>query len=190
VGLVDIEAVREHFESSRRALEAEPAKAWLEPSVTSRLVHNVSMEVAFRQFGRDYRLGGVIATGPEAEAPSPLRYFLTSIALCVEGWWAKGSALLGSELTSVEVDASLGIDVRGEHGFAGVPRNPQWLGLEGRIAAEASPEEVLAVVDLGNDRCPLLALVQRAVPVHERIVLNGQIIRDSFPARAAASARS
>jgi uncharacterized OsmC-like protein len=181
-----MDRVRDHLEASARELDVDGSKALIRPAVTARLVRDVSMEVSFTQFGRDYRLSGVIATGPDAEAPSPLRYFLTSLALCVEGWWAKASAVIGCELESVELEAKLGIDVRGEHGFDDVPRHPQWVEFVGRISSPASPEQVLAVVDLGDDRCPLLSLVRLAVPVYELVIHNGVAIRDTTPREPAA----
>jgi hypothetical protein len=38
------------------------------------------------------------------------------------------------------------------------------------------------MIDWGDERCPLGVLVRRAIPIYERVVHNGTLIRDTVPA--------
>lgn len=184
MGLVNVESVRSQFEQAVEGLVGDPTSGHIRPGVKARLVEDVTMNVTFTQFGHLFELAGVLASehGRDTVAPSPLRYFLTSIALCVEGWWARGSAIVGCELEAVELETRTYLDIRGEHGFAGIASHPRWIVLDGAVSSPSSTERVLESVDWGNARCPLLSLVRMAVPVYERITHNGSVVRDLLPA--------
>jgi hypothetical protein len=48
---------------------------------------------------------------------------------------------------------------------------------------------VLEVVDWGLRYCPLAALVGKAIPIHQRVVHDGAVIRDGVPAGIAEGVR-
>jgi uncharacterized OsmC-like protein len=183
LSLVDLDKVRTDHELEIERLRDDASAHHLRPKVTTRLVRDLTMETSFSQFGATFDLVGVLAAahGGPPEGPSPLRYFLAGIAFCVTGWWAKGSAVLGHELDSLELDVQSYVDARGEHGFPGIETHPKWIALEARISSDASPSDILALIDWGNDRCPLVGFARLAVPVYERIIHQGTTIRDTVP---------
>lgn len=187
MALVDRAALRDNYDRVVARLAAEPGFGLMRPSVSARLVEGVSVESTFVQYGRPFTLLGDEAAdrGGRETGPSPMRYFLTGIAFCLLGWWAKGSAVLGVELDSLAVRLETFLDMRGEHGLEGVPPHPQWLLVEVQVAGPAGADDVLRVVDWGIARCPLSVLVARAVPLHQRVLLNGEPIRDAVPPQAA-----
>lgn len=187
MALIDRDALRVNHEQVVARLEADRAAGLMQPEVTARLVRDVSVESSFVQYGRPFTFHGDEAAdraGHET-GPSPMRYLLSGVAFCLLGWWAKGSAMLDVELASLEVRLRTFLDMRGEHGVADVPANPQWLVLEVTVSSEAPRERMLEMIDWGIARCPLSALVARAIPVHARVVLDGEVIRDDVPVESA-----
>jgi len=186
MALVDRDKLRENHQQVVARLDSEASYGLMRPAVSARLVRDVSVESSFVQYDRPFTFLGdeaVDRAGHET-GPSPMRYFLSGIAFCSLGWWAKGSAMLNVELTSLEVRLRSFLDLRGEHGFPDVPPNPQWLVLEIEVSSPASRERVLELIDWGLAHCPLSVLVGRAVPVHQRVVLDGAPIRDTVPPEA------
>ena len=122
--------------------------------------------------------------GGHETGPSPMRYFLSGIAFCLAGWYAKGSAVLDVPIDGLELDLRTFLDMRGEHGFPEHAANPQYLVIEASVLSDAPAARILEVIDWGGVRCPLSALVRAAMPVHERVLLGGEVIRDTIPVEA------
>jgi uncharacterized OsmC-like protein len=186
MALVDRAKLRENHEEVVARLAADPTHGLMRPTVSARLVRDVSVESSFVQYDRPFTFLGDEAAdrGGHEAGPSPMRYFLSGIAFCALGWWAKGSAELDVELGSIEVRLRSYLDMRGEYGFPDVPPNPQWLVAEIDVSSPASGDEVLEVVDWGLAHCPLSVLVGRAIEVHQRVVHDGAVIRDTVPPEA------
>ena len=186
MSLIDREKLRTGHERLVARLEADPTFGLMRPTVHARLVRDVSVESVFVQYDRTFTFNGDEARerGGHETGPSPMRYFLSGIAFCLAGWYAKGSAVLDVPIDGLELDLRTLLDMRGEHGFEGHPPNPQYLIVEVAVTTVASPADVLEVLDWGGAHCPLSALVGAAIPVHERVVLNGELVRDTIPADA------
>lgn len=180
---IDGVTLRQNHEQTIERLAAEPGFGLMRPRVTARLDRDVSVVSTFEQYGRPFTFHGDESTdrGGHETGPSPMRFFLSGLAFCMLGWWAKGSAALDVELTSLGVGVDTLLDMRGEHGFADVPVNPQWLVLDIDVTSAASTEQVLDVIDWGDARCPLGVLVRRAIAVHQRVTVNGRVVRDTVP---------
>lgn len=183
MALIDREALRANHDRVAARLAAEPAFGLMRPAVHARLVRDVSVESVFVQYDRTFTFYGdeALDRAGHETGPSPMRYFLSGIAFCLAGWYAKGSAVLDVPIESLELDLRTLLDMRGEHGLAGHPPNPQYLVVEAAIESGAPADRVLEVVDWGGARCPLSVLVRTAIPVHERIVVGGAVIRDTVP---------
>ena len=154
------------------------------PWVHTSLVEDVSAVSRFTQYDKEYefRSDEAVARAGKGEFPSPMRYFLSGIAFCQQAWYAKASSLLDFPLTGLDVDVITYMDMRGEYYRADdVPANPQWLIQEVWIEGDGSIDLVLEMTDEVNARCPVIVLVAKAVPVYERIYLNGDLIRDTLP---------
>ena len=187
MALVDRAKLRSNHEHVVARLTSDDAFGLMRPQVTARLVQDVSVESRFVQYDRDFTFLGDEAKdrGGHETGPSPMRYFLTGIGFCLLGWWAKGSAMLDVELTSVEVTLRTFLDMRGEHGIEGVPPHPQYLVLDITVSSDAPPDRVLEVLAWGRHHCPLSNLVGQAIPIHGRVTLDGKVVRDTVPASAA-----
>jgi len=186
MALVDRAVLRANHEHVAERLQADAAFGLMRPNVTATLVRDVSVEASFAQYDRPFTFHGDEAAdrGGHETGPSPMRYLLSGVAFCYLGWVAKASALLEVELTACSAHLRTFLDMRGEHGLPDVPPNPQWLVIETTVESAASAEDVLRVLDHGRAHCPLTALMGRAIPVWERVTLNGTVVRDTLPPEA------
>jgi uncharacterized OsmC-like protein len=182
--LIDQPVLRRSYEELADRLRTDATGSIVRPYVQTRLVRDVTVESSFTQYDRPFTFTAdeALHRGGHEDGPSPMRYFLSGIAFCQQGWYAKGSAISGCEIESLELDVRTYMDMRGEHGFEGIPPNPQWLLFEIRVASACAAEGILEMIDWGDARCPLGVLARRAIPVYERVTLNGAIIRDTTPA--------
>lgn len=153
------------------------------PFVKTTLVHNVHARSEFVQYDKHFTFECDESDGRagEGQAPSPLRYFLSSIAFCLQVWFAKGAALADVEVEDLEIDVQTYMDMRGEHRVGDAPPHPQWIMVQARVSSPSSTEAVLRMAEEANARCPVTTLVARAVPIYEQISLNGELIRDTVP---------
>jgi uncharacterized OsmC-like protein len=183
MALVDRDKLRANYEGLVDRLGEHPASGLVRPSVTARLLRDVTVESTFVQYDRQFRFVGdeAVSRGGAESGPSPMRYFLSGIAFCLAGWYAKGSAVVGCELDGLEVELRTLLDMRGEHLVDEVSPHPQWIVAEARVASPAATEDVLEMIDWGDARCPLGSLVRVAVPIHGRVILNGRVVRDDVP---------
>lgn len=155
----------------------------MRPLVKTMLVHNVHARSDFIQYDKAFSFDCDESDGRagNGQAPSPLRYFLSSIAFCQQVWFAKGAALADVEIEELEIDVHTYMDMRGEHKVGEVPPNPQWIIIEASVTSPSATAAVLAMADEANARCPVTNLVAKAVPIYEQIRLNGIVIRDTVP---------
>lgn len=167
----------------REKMLEDPEAGHVLPWVHTSLVEDVSAISVFIQYEKEYefRSDEAVARAGKGEHPSPMRYFLSGIAFCQQAWFAKASSLVDFPLSGLDVDVITYMDMRGEYKAGDVPANPQWLIQEVWIEGEGSSELALEMTDEVNARCPVIVLVRKAVPVYERIHLNGALIRDTLP---------
>ncbi len=187
MALVDRAVLRTNHEHVVERLRADPAFGLMRPYVSASLVRDVSVQSDFVQYDRPFTFHGDEAAdrGGHETGPSPMRYLLSGVAFCLLGWIAKASSLLEVELTACSATLRTFLDMRGEHGVDSADTNPQWLVIETTVESVASAREVLRVIDHGRAHCPLTVLVGKAIPVWEKVVLNGEVIRDTIPPEAA-----
>ena len=186
MALIDGALLRDKHDAVIARLEADPTFGLMRPSVEATLIEDVSVASRFVQYDRAFEFLSDEAAirGGKETGPSPMRYFLSGVAFCSLGWWAKGAALQGVDLGSLSVVYRTFLDMRGEHGFADVPAAPQWLVAEVTTSGGADPAEVLSVIDWGLTFCPLASLVSRAMPLHVKVTHDGVVIRDDVPEHA------
>ena len=180
---IDADRLRDNVASTARILADDDTAGHVRPRVTTRLIHNVHAKSDFTQYEKEFyfECDESEARAGQGEHPSPLRYFLSGLAFCMQVWYAKGAALVGCELDDLQIDVLTYMDMRGEHLVAGVPTYPQWIIIEAAVTSGSDPATALAMVDEANARCPVYGLIARAVPVYERIRLGDDLIRDTVP---------
>ena len=181
---IDAEKLRENVTATAQLLADDDTAGHVRPRVTTRLIDNVHARSDFTQYEKDFSFECDESEGRagSGEHPSPLRYFLSGLAFCMQVWYAKGAALVGVELDDLQIDVLTYMDMRGEHLFDGVPTHPQWIIIEAALTSSSDADTALAMVDEANARCPVYGLIARAVPIYERITLSGAVIRDTIPA--------
>ena len=180
---IDIDKLAANVTDTTALLRSDPTAGHVRPNVRTRLIADVQAQSDFVQYGKEFsfRCDESDDRAGKGEAPSPLRYFLSGLAFCQQVWYAKGAALVGIEIEELELDVRTYMDMRGEHLIDDIPSNPQWMVIEARVTSPGSGDQVLAMVDEANARCPVYGLVSKAIPVHERIVHNGVVVRDTIP---------
>jgi len=180
---LNADKLRENVASTARLLADDDTAGHVRPRVTTRLVDNVHARSDFTQYEKEFSFECDESEGRAGlgEHPSPLRYFLSGLGFCMQVWYAKGAALVGCELDDLQIDVLTYMDMRGEHLVAGVPTHPQWIIIESSVTSASDAAAALAMADEANARCPVYGLVAKAVPIYERITLNGESIRDTVP---------
>lgn len=180
---VDNAKLKANVEQTARLLADDPTTGHVRPLVTTTLVRNVHARSDFVQYDKEFSFECDESEGRAGQsmAPSPLRYFLSSIAFCQQVWFAKGAALNDVDLEDLQIDVHTYMDMRGEHKVGSFSPSPQWIVIEAAVTSPSSVEAVLRMVDEANDRCPVTNLVSKAVPVYEQIRHNTVLIRDTVP---------
>ena len=180
---IDPEKLRSNVESTADRLRSDPMAGHVRPKVVTTLVENVHARSDFVQYDRSFSFECDEAEdrAGRGEAPSPLRYFLSGLAFCQQVWYAKGAALAGCEITELTIEVRTYMDMRGEHLIDRIPQHPQWIVIEATVSSPSPSDRVLAMVDEANARCPVYGLIEKAVPIYERIVHGDREIRSSIP---------
>jgi uncharacterized OsmC-like protein len=183
VTLIDRDRLRSNYEGLVGQLRDEPDQGFRRVGVDARIIRDVTVEATFEQYDREWSLIGdeAVSRGGHEKGPSPLRYFMSSIAICQLGWWAKGSAAVGCEVEALSVGVRTFLDMRGEHSVGSHPTHPQWLTLLIGVSSPSDTDTVLRMIDWGDERCPLGVLVRMAIPIYERVDHNSSIIRNTVP---------
>src|SRR5919106_5534040 len=141
--LIDRERLRGNYQGLIERLRDKPEEGFRRVGVDARITQDVTVEVTFEQYDREWSLIGdeAVSRGGHEQGPSPLRYFMSGIAICQLGWWAKGAATLGCDVENFTVGVRTFLDMRGEHGFGDHPTYPQWFALHVDIAGWSTPEQ-------------------------------------------------
>jgi uncharacterized OsmC-like protein len=181
---VDLAKLSRNVEDTAELLARDPAAGHVRPRVVTRLIEDVHARSDFVQYDKSFSFecDESLERAGKGAAPSPLRYFLSGLAFCQQVWYAKGAALVGCAVADLIIEVSTYMDMRGEHLIDGIPANPQWILIEAKVESPSPPDRVLAMVDEANARCPVYALVSRAVPIYERITHGGTVLRDTVAA--------
>lgn len=180
---IDARRLRDNVTDTTATLRADETAGHVRPRVSTSLIENVHARSEFIQYERAFSFECDESSGRAGSdaAPSPLRYFLSGLAFCMQVWYAKGAALADCVIDDLRIDVLTYMDMRGEHLIDGIPPNPQWIVIEAHVDSPSDAGAVLGMVDEANARCPVYSLVSKAVPVYERIIHRDRLIRDTVP---------
>ncbi|MFC0682884.1 OsmC family protein [Lysobacter korlensis] len=183
VGLIDGARLRESLETITRQVESDDSAGRMRPWVSASLERDVTAVATFEQYGRvfEFRSDEAVARGGHDSAPSPMRYLLSSIAFCTLGWIAKTWAAHDVPVTSLRTTVRTSLDMRGEHRVGSAEAHPPWFVVEVDIDDDARPGDSIAMLREAVARCPVTALVDRAVPVHLVLIQRGKMALDTRP---------
>jgi len=166
----------------RSAIARDPRRGIMRPWISARVVDGVHGAAEFEQYGRRFRFDCDEAheRGGSEAGPSPMRYFLASIAFCAQGWIAKSLLERGAPARVGGVDVRTILDMGGELGVPGTSIHPPWFVVDVRIedARGADPDALVLAVQYGVAHCPITSLVGKAVPVHLVVRADDDVILD------------
>jgi hypothetical protein len=184
--IIDPEHLRTNVLHTRTRLEANPEGGLVRPFVDTTLLHGLSVESRWEQFGREFSVHSdePPGRGGDGQAPTAIRYFLSGIAFCLQVWHAKGAALTGCQLGAITLRLEGSLDMRGEYGLA-LGAGPEYLLATTRVESPSPAGLVIAMSDEAHRRCPLWVLTTRSVPGYRRVFHNGALVLDTLPAELA-----
>ena len=124
--IVDNQKLRANVLDTAELLASDSSAGHVRPLVKTTLVEDVHARSDFIQYDKEFSFACDESDGRagKGEAPSPLRYFLSSIAFCQQVWYAKGAALAGVDLEALHIDVHTYMDMRGEHKVGDAPPIP------------------------------------------------------------------
>jgi uncharacterized OsmC-like protein len=102
----------------------------------------------------------------EDNAPNPVEYLLTALAACVTSSIVYHAAAKGIRIKTMESRVEGDIDLQGFLGIRDdVPKGYREIRMHFKIEADAPPEELEEIVQLGPAYSPVFDTITRAVPV-------------------------
>ena len=111
--------------------------------------------------------------------PNPVELVLAALGTCQAIVYATHARLLDIPIESIAVRTSGDLDLRGFLGAAEVPAGYRAVDFDVAIESPASAQEVARLVETVNRRCPVLDILQRALPVVGTYTLNGERIEEA-----------
>jgi len=183
MGIIDIALLKGNLDGLAESLARDPSSGFVTPRVATTLVEDVRAVSVFTQYDSqfEFRCDESEGRGGRGEAPSPLRYLLSSLAFCQQVWYAKGAAIVGCDVEALEINVETFMDMRGEHLVDEIPTHPQWFLVAAHVDSPSSADCVRAMAAEANRRCPVYGLLSRAVPIYTRLVHNGVVLEDQIP---------
>ena len=109
--------------------------------------------------------------GGNDTAPNPVELLLAALGGCQEIVYRAFAAVLGIEITRIEVHAKGYLDLHGFLGLAEVPAGFTNVSFTTRIISSASPESIRQLATLVEKHCPVLDTFARAIPISGKVEL-------------------
>ena len=117
-----------------------------------------------------------IPSGGTDKGPTPLDFFAASIGFCENIMFTRHAALHGLEFDSLETSVRGHWDRKGQYEIDG--RSPAFkdMTVETRVSTKAPIEKVVEVARIAHRTCPMHATIARAMPVTDKLFVNGKDI--------------
>ena len=109
--------------------------------------------------------------GGNDTAPNPVELLLAALGGCQEIVYRAFAAVLGIEISSIEIHAKGNLDLHGFLGLAEVPAGFNNISFTTRIVSSAPPESISQLVALVEKHCPVQDTFARAIPVSGKVEL-------------------
>lgn len=137
----------------------------------SHLIKGYETGVAIRHF--NFVVDEPHALGGTDLGPNPVELVLAALGACQEIVYSTYATLLNIPIERLHVEVSGDIDPRGFFGVADVSAGFESILYEVYLDSPSSAEHVRELVRIVNKNCPVLDILQRALPVQGRVELNG-----------------
>ncbi|HEY3340736.1 MAG TPA: OsmC family protein [Anaerolineae bacterium] len=106
--------------------------------------------------------------------PNPVEIVLAALGACQEIVYSTYAAVLGIPIDNLTIKVSGTLDPRGFFGVADVPAGFDSVEYEVDLASSSPEARIRELVQIVNQHCPVLDILQRPLPVQTRVALNGQ----------------
>ncbi|TAK24223.1 MAG: OsmC family peroxiredoxin [Chloroflexota bacterium] len=156
--------MREHFKNAGE-------KAIVEFGADSKLVDGYATEATIRTHSLIVDEPAVL--GGTDTGPNPVELVLAALGTCQEIVYATYARVLGIPFDSISISAKGTLDARGFYGVADVPAGYKEVRFDVDVRSSASREEIDRLVATVNEHCPVLDIIQRAVPIAGTYSHNG-----------------
>lgn len=114
--------------------------------------------------------------GGTDQGPNPVELVLAALGTCQEIVYATYARVLGIPLDAVAVHVTGSLDPRGFFGVADVPAGFREVSFAVEVQSPAGPEESQRLISAVNAHCPVLDILQRALPVTGDYTHNGRAV--------------
>jgi uncharacterized OsmC-like protein len=108
--------------------------------------------------------------------PNPVEVVLAALGACQEIVYSTYAAILGIPIDSLSIKVSGTLDPRGFFGVADVPAGFEGVEYEVDLSSSSPVEKIRELVQVVNQHCPVLDILQRPLPVQTRVEFNGQVL--------------
>lgn len=162
-----IEAIRDHL---RQVGDSASASF----SAETKLVTGFETRARIRQF--DVTVDEPPTLGGTDRGPNPVEVVLAALGTCQEIVYATYARVLGIPLDSVSVQVTGELDPRGFFGVAEVSAGFRDVSFAVEVQSPADAEDIQRLISTVNAHCPVLDILQRALPVTGSYAHNGRVV--------------
>jgi uncharacterized OsmC-like protein len=115
-----------------------------------------------------------ILSGGTDKAPTPLDFFAASIGFCENVMFTRYAVLHGLQFDSLETSVRGHWDRKGQFEIDGANPSFKDMTVETRVTTKAPVEKVVEVARITHRTCPMHATIVRAMPVTDKLIVNGR----------------
>ena len=130
-------------------------------SLTAHHAGGLRTEIDMGEFGRIVT-DEPVAHGGTGTGPSPLQTVLGALCGCESVTFSRTAAEMGLRYSGIDFEAEFRLDIRGRLGNPGVRPYFRTVRVEARVDTDASEDELHAVVEETERRCPVFNLLTDA----------------------------
>lgn len=115
-------------------------------------------------FGNDgtFTFDEPVAHGGTGTGPTPLQGVLAALCACESVTFSRTAAEMGLDYEGIAFDAAFTIDIRGRKGMRSVVPHFQTVKVEARVTTDAPEDNLRAVIEETEARCPVYNLIRDA----------------------------
>jgi uncharacterized OsmC-like protein len=115
-----------------------------------------------------------IPSGGTDKGPTPLDFFAASVGFCENVMFTRHAVLNGLQFDSLETSVRGHWDRKGQYEADGTSPAFKDMIVETRVTTKSPVEKVVEVARITHRTCPMHATVTKAMPVTDKLFVNGR----------------
>ncbi len=115
-----------------------------------------------------------ISSGGTDKGPTPLDFFAASIGFCENVMFTRHAALRGLQFDSLETSVRGHWDRKGQYEIDGTSPAFKDMTVETKVTTKAPVEKAAEVARITHKTCPMHATIAKAMPVTDKLFVNGK----------------